>query len=140
VTGDDIPPLPAGLVAVLATTGAEGPVAIPVSAVWRRDGRCLLLALARRRASVARLRDDPRAGLSLNGPGLSLCVTGAALVVADPLPGAGNMVAFAVHVERAWDARGPATEVDDGIRWRWTDPEAAARHEAVLRALAGLGA
>lgn len=135
-----IPPLPADLVAILATTGSDGPVAIPVSAVWRRDGGCLLLALARRRASVARLLDDPRAGLSLNAPGLSLCVAGPAHLAADPLPGAENMVAFAVSVERAWDARGPATEIDAGIRWRWTDPAAAERHARVLRALAGLRA
>lgn len=133
-----IPELPRDLVAVLATTGDDGPVAIPVSALHRRDGGCLLLALARRRASVARLRRDPRAALSLSGTGFSLCVEGVADVAADPLPGAESMVAFAVRVRRAWDARGPATEVDAGIRWRWTAADAARRHEAVLDALAAL--
>jgi nitroimidazol reductase NimA-like FMN-containing flavoprotein (pyridoxamine 5'-phosphate oxidase superfamily) len=125
-------------VAVLATVGAGGPVAIPVSAIWRRDAGCVLLALARRRASVDRLRDDPRVALSLNGPGFSVCVEGDARVAADPLPGADAMVAFAVDVRHAWDARGPATEVDAGIRWRWTADDAADRHAGVLAALEAL--
>lgn len=133
-----IPPLPADLVAILATTGPAGPVAIPVSAIHRRDARCVLVALSRRRATVERLRDDPRAALSLNGPGLSLCVAGEARVAADPLPGAEAMIAYAVVAHRVWDARGPATEVEAGIRWRWTDPEAARRHARVLEALADL--
>jgi hypothetical protein len=130
-----IPALPADMVAILASTGEAGPVAIPVSAVHRRDPRCLLLALSRRRETVGRLRRDPRASLSLNGPGLSLCVAGEAHVVADPLPGADFMIAFAVAVDRVWDARGPATDIDAGIRWHWTDPEAGRRHAMVLRAL-----
>lgn len=133
-----LPALPADLVAILATVGAEGPVAIPVSAIHRGpDGR-LLLALARRRAAVARLARDPRASLSLNGPGFSLTLTGEARVAADPLPGAEGMIAYAVEVRRAWDARGPATEIDAGIAWRWTDADAAGRHERVLSALASL--
>lgn len=133
-----IPGLPRDLVAILATVGAEGPVAIPVSAVHHGGEGRLLLALARRRAAVERLRHDPRAGLSLNGPGFSLSVVGEARVAADPLPGAESMIAYAIHVHRSWDARGPATEIDAGIRWRWTDPEAAERHDTVLAALAAL--
>ncbi len=133
-----IPDLPGDLVAVLASVGPDGPVAIPVSAIWRRDAGGLLLALARRRATVARLRADPRAALSLNGRGFSLCIEGDARIAADPLPGAENMIAFAVEIRRAWDARGAATEIDSGIRWRWTEPEAARRHVRVLGALADL--
>lgn len=134
-----IPALPGDLVAILASVGPAGPVAIPVSALHRRDERCLLMALSRRRAGAERLRHDPRAALSLNATGLSLCVEGVARVAADPLPGAEFMVAFALDVQRAWDARGPATEIDAGIRWRWTDREAADRHRRVLGALAALG-
>ena len=133
-----IPELPEGIVAVLATVGASGPVAIPVSALLRAGPARLLFALARTRGSVARLRDDPRAAVSLHAPGMSLCVEGVARVAADPLPGAGRMVAFSLEAGRIRDARGPATEVDDGIRWRWTDDEAAERHAAVMAALAAL--
>ena len=138
--GDDlrIPELPEGVVAVLATVGPSGPVAIPVSALVRAGPRRILFALARTRGSVARLRVDPRAALSLNGPGMSLSVEGAARVAADPLPGAERMVAFELTADRIRDARGPATEVDEGIRWRWTTAEAAGRHAAVMAALAAL--
>lgn len=133
-----IPALPGDLVAILATIGPAGPVAVPVSAIHRRDERALLVALSHRRATVARLRDDPRAALSLNGSGFSLCVEGVARLAADPLPGAEFMVAFVIEARRAWDARGPVTEIDAGIRWRWTEPEAEDRHARVLAALAGL--
>ena len=137
-----IPELPEGIVAVLATVGPVGPVAIPVSALVREGPERLLFALAATRGSTARLRRDPRAAVALNGPGMSLCVEGAARIAADPLPGAEFMVAFRLEAERISDARGPATEVDEGIRWRWTAADAAARHAAVmapLRALARPG-
>lgn len=133
-----IPELPEGIVAVLATLGPSGPVAIPVSALLRAGPDRLLFALAQTRGSTARLRTDPRAAVSVNGPGLSLCVEGVARIAADPLPGAEFMVAFRLEAERVRDARGPATEVDEGIRWRWTTEEAAARHRTVMAALAAL--
>jgi flavin reductase (DIM6/NTAB) family NADH-FMN oxidoreductase RutF len=133
-----IPELPEGIVAVLATVGEAGPVAIPVSALLRSGPDRLLFALAGTRASVARLRADPRAAASLNGPRMSLCVEGVARLAADPLPGAERMVAFELAAHRIRDARGPATEVDEGIRWRWTSEEAAERHAAVMAALADL--
>lgn len=134
----DIPELPDGVVAVLATVGPEGPAAIPVSALLRAGPRRLLFALALTRGSAARLREDPRAAVSLNAAGISLCLEGTARVVADPLPGAERMVAFELTADRIRDARGPATEVDEGIRWRWTTAEAARRHAAVMAALAAL--
>lgn len=123
---------------MLATVGPLGPAVIPVSAVWRTGPSGLLLALATRRGSLARLRKDPRVALSLSGPGLCMSVEGAAVVAADPLPGAENMVAVAVRATSARDVRGPATEVDGGIRWRWTTEDAAARHGVVMAALARL--
>jgi Pyridoxamine 5'-phosphate oxidase len=133
-----IPELPEGIVAVLATVGPAGPAASPVSALVGDGPERLLFALAATRGSTARLRADPRAALSLNGPGLSLCVEGVARIAADPLPGAEFMVAFRLEAERIRDARGPATEVDEGIRWRWTAADAAARHAAVMAALRAL--
>jgi hypothetical protein len=139
VAGDpSIPELPEGIVGVLATVGPAGPAAIPVSAVLRAGGDRLLFALAVTRGSTARLRGDPRAAMSLNGPGMSLCVEGLARPAADPLPGAEFMVAFRLEAERVRDARGAATEVDEGIRWRWTTGEAAERHAAVMAALEAL--
>lgn len=132
---DPLPELPDGAVAILATVGEEGPVAIPVSAVLRAGPGDLLLGLARRRGSLARLRRDPRVAVSLAGPGFCLAIEGRAAVAADPLPGAEAMVAVAVRAAVVRDTRGPATEVDAGMRWRWTDPEADARHRVVMAAL-----
>lgn len=133
-----IPELPPGVVAILATVGPDGPVAIPVSALRRTARGRLLVGLARTRGSTARLRADPRCAVSLNAPGTSLCIEGVARVAADPLPGLEGMVAFEIAARRVRDARGPATEVDGSIPWHWTTDEAAARHRAVLAALAGL--
>ena len=86
---DALPDWPAGTVCVLATTGADGPHAIPVSTALRAgDGR-VVLALAHTRGSLARLRADPRVALTvLAGPDLAFTAHGTAAVVADPLPGA----------------------------------------------------
>lgn len=135
-----LPVLPPGAVAILATVGPAGPVAIPVSAVLRAGPRDLLLGLAGRRGSLVRLRDDPRVAVSLAGPGFCLAVEGRAAVAADPLPGAERMVAVGVRAAVIRDTRGPATEVDAGMRWRWTDEAAGARHRDVMAALERLAA
>jgi len=127
-------------VALLATVGAAGPVPIPVSAIRRVDAGRLLVALGRRRATLTRLRAEPRVGLSLSGPAFSMTAVGRARVLADPLPGAEHVVAVLVEISEAWDARGAATEVDAGIAWRWTTPDAADRHALVLDALARVSA
>jgi hypothetical protein len=140
MTGAALPDLPDDQVALLATVGAEGPTVIPVSALHRVDERTLLFALKTDRASRKRLRDDARVAISLSGEGFSVSARGRALVAADPLPGAETMTAFRFRIERAWDARGPATEVEEGIRWRWTAATSADRHGIVLAALASLAA
>ena len=59
-SGDPLPDWPPGTVAILSTAGGA-PHAIPVSTAVRAGPRRVLLALARTRASLARLRDDPAA-------------------------------------------------------------------------------
>ncbi len=135
VTATHLPHLPDGHVALLATLGPEGPWVIPLSGVRRVDGCRLLLALKVGGGSARRLRRDGRAALSLNGPGFSACVRGRARAVADPLPGAEHMAAFELEAHHVWDARGPATEVEAGVRARWTTAGDEARHNAVLAAL-----
>lgn len=137
---DALPDLPPGTVVILATVGGSGPAAIPVSAVLRTGPRLLLLGLAARRGSLTRLREDPRVALSVAGAGFCVEVAGEAEVAADPLPGAEGMVAVRVRARTVRDVRGPATEVDAGIRWRWTDRAADERHRLVLAALVRLGA
>ena len=137
---DALPEFPPAMVAILATVGPAGPVAIPVSAVVRHGPRALLLGLAARRGSLVRLRHDPRVALSLSGPGFSLAVEGEAAVAADPLPGVERVVAVAVRATGIRDVRGASTEVDAGMLWRWTDDASDARHRAVMAALGRLAA
>ena len=64
MTHDALPDWPHGTVTVLST-GRRAPHAIPVSAAIRRGPRELALALALRRESLARLREDPRCAVTV---------------------------------------------------------------------------
>lgn len=132
------PPFPSDLVAVLATVDADGPSAIPVSAVVRAGDREVLFALAHRRGSLARLREDPRTALTLVGTGFAVVARGRAAVVADPLPGAEFVAGLRFTATGIGDAIGLTTLVHGGIRWGWRDAESARRHRAVLAALRDL--
>jgi hypothetical protein len=125
-------------VALLATAGPDGPWVIPVSALRRAGDARLLLALARTRRSLARLRADPRVAVALIGAGFSLTAAGPAAVVAEPLPGAEHMTAVEVRVERLESTLGAQTLVRAGVDWGWRDAESDARHHRVLAALAAL--
>ena len=130
---DELPSWPAGTVAVLST-GAGEPHAIPVSTAVRRGPRELVFALALRRESLARLREDPRCAVTMLAAGnLAFTAVGQAVVEEE-----GERVAIVrVDVARINDHTQPTFAIDDGVRWRWTDPEAE-RTDAELRArLAG---
>jgi len=138
---DDLPDWPDATVAWLVTVGG-GPHAIPVSTALRVGPRRALLALARRRDSLRRLREDPRAALGVIAPGLAFTAHGEAAVAADPLPGAEKVAAVALTLPRVQDHGGPTFALDAGVRWRWTDAqaeEADARTRSALRALAARG-
>ncbi len=124
-----------GTVAVLST-GAGEPHAIPVSTGVRAGDRTVLLALARRRESLARLRRDPRCALTILASGdVAVTAQGRARVVADPLAISDRIAVVALDVRRIQDHGQPRFVVDDGVRWRWTDPEAEARDAEVRAAL-----
>jgi hypothetical protein len=126
---DELPSWPAGTVAVLST-GAGEPHAIPVSTAVRRGPRELVLALALRRGSLARLRSDPRCAVTVLAAGnLAFTAVGRAEVEEE-----GERVAVVrVDVERIQDHAQPTFVIDEGVRWRWTDPEAE-RGDAEVRA------
>jgi hypothetical protein len=129
-----------GTVAILST-GAGAPHAIPVSTGIRAGDRTVLLALARRRESLARLREDPRCALTILAAGdVAVTAQGHARIVADPLAGADRVAAVAVDVRRIQDHGQPRFVVDDGVQWRWTDPEAEERDAEVREALRALAA
>jgi hypothetical protein len=135
-----LPDWPRGTVAVLTTAGPE-PHAIPVSAAVQVSSRLVLFALARRRESLRRLRADPRVALTVLAAGdVAATAHGSARVVADPLAGAENVVALALTVDSVQDHRQPRFVIEGGVRWRWTDQQAAAADAQVHAALQHLGA
>jgi hypothetical protein len=133
---DPIPDWPPGTVAVLATAGAGGPHAIPVSTALRAGPRTVLLALARSRGSLARLRAEPRCALALHAAGVAVTLRGRATVAGE----AAGAVAVRLDVEHVDDHDRPTFSIEGGVRWRWTDAQAErvdAEVRAALRALAG---
>ncbi len=129
-----------GTVAVLSTAGAE-PHAIPVSTCVRAGDRAVLLALAVRRESLARLRADPRCALTLLAGGdVAVTAHGRATVVQEPMAVSDRVVAVRVDVERVQDHGQPRFRLDAGVRWHWTDPDAERHDAAVREALAALAA
>jgi hypothetical protein len=128
-----LPDWPPGTVAILATAG-DAPHAIPVSTAIRAGDREVLLALAAGRASLARLRADPRAALVVLAAGdVAFTAHGRATVLDDE---AGGAVAVRLEVEDVQEHTQPAFVIEDGVQWRWTDDESRRRDAAVREALA----
>lgn len=125
-----------GTPAVLSTAG---PHAIPVSTAVRAGDRRIVLALGRRRDSLARLREDRRVGFCVLGAGLAFTAYGEASVLREELGSAPHVAAVAIEVDSIDDhLEGSRTEVVDGARWRFTAGEAeddARRIDAELRSL-----
>ncbi len=128
-----LPDWPAGAVAILAT-GGESPHAIPLSTALRAGPRRVLIALAASRGSLGRLRADPRVALVLLSEGdIALTAHGTARVIEAAL--LEGVAAVEIDVERVQDHRRPSFVIEAGVRWRWVDPDAEARDDAVRAAL-----
>lgn len=136
---DALPEWPDGTVATL-TTGGGAPHAIPISTAVRAGPRRILLALARRRESLARLREDPRVALTVLAEGdVALTAHARARVIEEPMAVSTRVVAVALDVERIQDHSQSRFAIEAGVAWRWTDEEAEATDaeiRAALRALA----
>lgn len=129
-----------GTVAVLSTVGGW-PHAIPVSTGVRAGGRGVVLALARRRGSLARLREDPRCALTVLAAGdVAVTLLARARIVEEPMAVSDRVAAVALDVEEVKDHGQPRFEILDGVRWRWTDPAAEARDAEIRQALARIAA
>jgi hypothetical protein len=136
MSASPLPAWPAGTVCVLTTIGADGPHAIPVSAALRAGEATILLALARTRASLDRLRAEPRVALAVAaGPDLAFTARGQAHVAADPLPGAEAVAAVEIAVDGVDRHERATFAIDGGVSWRWTDALARERDAAVRAAL-----
>ena len=125
-----LPEWPEGTVSVLSV-GAGAPHAIPVSTALRSGPATVHLALGLRRESLARLREDPRCALTVLAAGVAVTAHATAAVV-----GENERVAFVrLDVESVQDHDQPTFELEDGVRWRWTDAEAEAGDAEVRAAL-----
>jgi hypothetical protein len=126
-----LPEWPAGTVAVLATAG---PHAIPVSTAVRADETTVHLALAHKRDSLRRLREEPRCALTILATGVAVTAYGAATVVDED----DRVVYVRLDVDEVADHDQPTFELDDGVRWHWTDDGAEDGDAAVREKLRGL--
>lgn len=131
----DLPQWPTGTVVILATAGAR-PHAIPVSAALRSGPDRILLGLARRRESLARLRAEPEVTVAICGPDVALSADGTATVIDEQLTDA--VVAVAVVVHTLHDHRRPTFAMHAGVSWEWTDDDARRGDAEVRSALARL--
>jgi hypothetical protein len=119
---------------MLATQG-DGPHVIPVSAALRASNGDVLLALGRRRGSLARLKADPRvAVLVLAAENVAATIYGRAAPVEAPF--VDGVVAVRVTVERVVGHERASFVIDSGVVWHWTDETARARDAEVRAALA----
>jgi predicted pyridoxine 5'-phosphate oxidase superfamily flavin-nucleotide-binding protein len=130
----DVPHWPEGTAAVLSTTDADGrPHAIPISSAVRTGPDTLHLSLGRRRATLANLRRDPRAALTVMcDEDLAFTLHGWANEVDGDVEGT---VALRFDVERVQDHLQPTFTIESGVGWRWTDADAAERDRQIRGAL-----
>jgi hypothetical protein len=127
-----LPEWPPGTVTILATAGPQ-PHAIPVSAAVRAGATRVLIGLAAGRGSLARLRTNPQVALAVLCDGEAFTAEGHARVVEEAL--IDGVVAVEIDVERVQDHRQQTFELQAGVTWRWTDPDAASRDGEVRSAL-----
>jgi hypothetical protein len=137
---DALPKWEPGTVAVLSV-GADGPHAIPVSTAVRAGPRTVVLALALRRESLARLRRDPRCARTVMAAGnTAFTGHGRATIVEEPMAAFDRVAALRIDVDSIQDHRQDTFEIDDGVRWRWTDLQAERRDREIHAALSCLAA
>jgi hypothetical protein len=103
----------------------HGPHAIPVSTATRASGTRIVFALARRRDTLARLREHPQAALCLLGDGVAFTAEGEATVLREELNASPHVAALELRVTRIQDHLADGrTEMLDGARWRFTSDDA----------------
>jgi hypothetical protein len=95
-----------------------------------------VFALALRRESLARLREDPRCALTIMAGGnVAFTAHGRATIVDEPMTVSDRVTAIRIDVEVIQNHGQDAFEIDDGVRWHWTDPESEQRDTEIQAAL-----
>lgn len=117
-----LPEWPRRTIAILTTLADDEPHAIPVSAPVRAGDQRILLNLHRTRESLLRLRQRPRAALTiLTGSNTAFTARGPARIIQEPMTNAPDYAVVAIDVEQIDDHRQPAFQVEAGIDRRWLD-------------------
>jgi hypothetical protein len=99
----------------------------------------VLLALAARRETLARLRREPRCALTVMAAGDVACTIYArAEIVEESLPGAEGVAAVSLAVDEIQDHMQPRFTITAAVAWDWTDDDARAGDAAVRGALVEL--
>jgi len=134
--GGSLPHWPARTVGLLVAAGTH---AIPISTAARASGDRLIFALARRRRTLAYLREDPRAAFALLAEELAFTAYGRARVVREQLEHVPAVAALELLVERVQDhlAEG-RTEMLAAPQWRWSDERAREADRQVVEEIAQL--
>ena len=127
-----LPDWPEGTVAVLSTAG---PHAIPVSTATRGGDTTVHLALAHRRDSLARLRDEPRCALTILAAGDHAFTAHGHAVAFEETE---HVVAVRIAVDAIADHNRPTYEIRDGVQWDWTDESERERDAATRAAMRDL--
>src|SRR3954468_12787549 len=110
---DELPEWPQGTVAILSTGGGD-PHAIPVPTAFRAVPRAILLGLALRRESLARLRADPACALTVLAAGdMAFTALGRATVIDE----GERIAAVRIDVERIQDHGQDTFVIEEGVRW-----------------------
>ena len=132
IAGRPLPRWRQGTPGVLVVTG---PHAIPVSTALRAGDRRLLFALGRRRQTLARLRQDPRAAFCLLGAGAAFTAHGRVTVLSEALEEV-PVAALELAVEHVQDHLADGrTELLEGPAWRWRSERDAEADRLVLAGL-----
>jgi Pyridoxamine 5'-phosphate oxidase len=135
---DALPEWEPGTVAVLSVGGGS-PHAIPISTAVRAGPRTVVLALALRRESLARVRQDPRCALTVIAAGdIAVTAHGRATIVEEPMVVSDRVAAVRIDVDAIQDHGQETFEIEDAVRWRWTDAEAERRDREIHVALSRL--
>ena len=118
---------------------ATGPHAMPVSTAVRAGDRTLVFGLARRRETLARLREHPHAAFALLAEGIAFTAYGDARVICEQLEGAPNMAGLELRAERIQNHLADGrTEMLSAARWRWRQEEAHEADRIVVAAIEAL--